>query len=452
MSAIWSEPMTFTRRAGLTGALALSLAGARNGVAASVSPPKALTELTGDGAAGRMLSVGVIARRGDGAIALSYAGGDRLVTGTRGDLTRPFSLDDPFRVASVSKLVTTTGFMSLVASRKVALDDDAADLLGFRLRHPAWPDDKITVRHLLSHTSGLRNGPSYPVPAGHRLSEAFIVGGRHHDRGAWFGPADHAPGDWFCYADVNFALIGQIIERVTGERFDQYMSRTVLKPLGLDAGYNWSGVSQGKRDRAASGRRWNGKAWVTQVDASPPRAPSTDFPQPKAENPVIEKDLKLGENGFLFSPLGGLRLSVRDLDKLASTYAHGGELNRARIIGAAELAQMTEPVWRIDPDRPNGDTEGGFFAGYGLGVECPQGLPGPAGDAFFGDDSSNWRGHFGDAYGWMTGLFWNRQSGATIVFALNGMPEQGRPVAQRSAVTRPEEVILDAAISAMKPA
>jgi len=438
--------MTLTRRAGLTGALALSFARA----AAAASPPKALEELTGDGAAGRMLSVGVIARRGDGAVSLSYAGGHRIASSPRGDVTRPFSLEDPFRVASISKLVTTTGFMTLVASRKVSLDDDAADLLGFPLRHPAWPDDKITVRHLLSHTSGLRNGPSYPVPAGHRLSEAFSVGGRHYDRGAWFGPAEHAPGDWFAYADVNFALIGQIIERLTGERFDRFMTRTVFKPLGLDAGYNWSGVSQGKRDRAASGRRWKDGAWSPQVDASPPRAPATDYPQPKGEPAVAEKDLKLGENGFLFSPLGGLRLSVRDLDRLATTYAHGGEANRVRIVGAAELGQMSEPVWRLDPDRPNGDTEGGFFSAYGLGVECPQGLPGPAGDAFFGEDSQDWRGHFGDAYGWMTGMFWNARNAATICYAINGMPEQGRPAARRSAITGPEEAVIDAAILSLK--
>lgn len=438
--------MNLTRRAGLTGALALSFS--RGATAATRPGP--LDELIGDGASGRMLSVGLIARRGDGALATSFAGGQRIAAGPRGDVSRPFSLDDPFRVASVSKLVTTTGFMSLVASGKVTLDDDAADVLGFPLRHPAWPDDKITIRHLLSHTSGLRNGPSYPVPAGHKLSEAFVVGGRHFDGGAWFGPAEHAPGDWFSYADVNFALIGQIIERLSGERFDRFMTRTVLKPLALDAGYNWSAVSQGKRDRVASGRRWRDNAWSAQVDASPPRAPAVDFPQPKGEASVAEKDLKLGENGFLFSPLGGLRLSLRDMDRLATTYAHAGQWNREQIISPADFAQMTESVWRADPDRPNGDIERGFYGGYGLGVQCPQGLPGPAGDSFFGADSVDWRGHFGDAYGWMTGLFWNGSTGETIVYAINGMPETHRPMAQNSALTGPEEVSINTALAALK--
>lgn len=436
--------MTFTRRAGLTGALAMALSGR-----AFAAPPPELQGLTGDGAVGRLLSVGVIARRGDGTVMLSYAGGQRLASTPRGDVAHAFGLDDPFRVASVSKLVTTTGFMSLVSGRKVSLEDDASDLLGFKLRHPAWPDDKISVRHLLSHTSGLRNGPSYPVPAGHQLSEAFLPGGRNYDGGAWFGPPDHAPGDWFSYADVNFALIGQIMERLTAERFDQFMLRTVLRPLGIDAGYNWSGVSQGKRDRWASGRRWKDKAWLAQVDAHPPAAPAVDFPQPHGEPALSEKDLKVGENGFLFSPLGGLRLSLRDMDRLAVAYAHRGEWNRARIIDATTLAQMVEPAWRVDRDRPNGDTESGFFSAYGLGVTCPQGLPGPNGDAFFGKESSDWRGHFGDAYGWMTGLFWNQRSGATIVYALNGMPEHNRPAARRSAVTAPEEVVLDAALASI---
>ena len=47
----------------------------------------------------------------------------------------------------------------------------------------------------------------------------------------------------------------------------------------------------------------------------------------------------------------------------------------------------------------------------------------------------------------MTGLFWNRRSGASIVYALNGMPEHSRPVAQKSAVTGPEETIINTALS-----
>jgi CubicO group peptidase (beta-lactamase class C family) len=442
--------MTDWTRRGLLGAGAAAVAA---GAAADDESP--LAGLIADGPDG-LLSAGLIARRGDGRLALAASAGRRVSGDGR---VSPFGLDDPFRVASISKMVATTGFMGLAEAGRLSLDDDISGPLGWRLRHPAFPDDPIRIRHLLSHTSALRNGPSYPVPAGHALREAFEPSGRHWDGGAWFGPADRAPGAWFAYADVNFCLIAQIIERVTAERFDRYMTRVVLAPLGLDAGYNWSGVSQAARDRAAPAWRWLDGGWRVQTDGVVPAAPAVAYTQPRDAPPIAEADLKLGDNGFLFSPQGGLRLSVRDLDRLAVMYRAGGALDGARVIAPAALARMITPVWRFDPVHPNGDTGElgpgagpGVFGGYGLGVEIPQGRPGPGGDAFFGPDSGDWRGHLGDAYGWMTGLFWNRADGRTLAWALDGMRETGRAPGRRSALTPAEEAIIDIGLAAFRPA
>ena len=76
---------------------------------------------------------------------------------------RPFALDQPFRVASISKLVAASVFVPLALKTGLNLDGDASDHVGFRLRHPAHPDVAITPRMILSHTSGLRNGKTYPV-------------------------------------------------------------------------------------------------------------------------------------------------------------------------------------------------------------------------------------------------------------------------------------------------
>ncbi len=412
-----------------------------------------LAGLLSDGPDG-LLSAGLIARRGDGRVALATGAGRRLTGPPDALKTSAFGLDDPFRVASVSKMIATVGFMNLVEAGKVALDDDASDRLGFRLRHPAFPDRPILIGNLLSHTSGLRNGPSYPVPAGHALREAFEPTGRHWDNGAWFGPPNRAPGEWFAYADVNFCLIAQIVERLTGERFDRYMTRMVLAPLSLDAGYNWGGVSQAKRDRAAPAWRWLNGHWTVQVDGAVPLAPAVAIPQPKDAPPVAEADLKLGENGFLFSPQGGLRVSVRELDRLAAMFRAGGALDGTRVISRRSLERMETAVWRYDADHPNGETgEGGagegVFQGYGLGMEVPGGRPGPGGDAFFGPGSEDWGGHLGDAYGWMTGLFWNRRDGRTLVWALNGMRETGRETGRRSALTPAEETIIDIGLAAL---
>ena len=107
---------------------------------------------------------------------------------------------------------------------------------------------------------------------------------------------------------------------------------------------------------------------------------------------------------------------------------------------------MQTRAWTYDPAHPNGETDNGLLQSYGLGCEAPIGRPGPGGDRFFGEGRSDWRGHFGDAYGWITGLFWNRRDGRTLVYAINGMPETDRPKPANSSLTAPEETLIDLAL------
>jgi CubicO group peptidase (beta-lactamase class C family) len=427
-------------RRSLLAALGSSLALGGRGRAAAEPLGAVLDPVSGP----PMACAGVIARRGDGSVAMRAAAGQAF--GPAGP--RPFALDQPFRVASVSKMVATSAFLPLAMRKGLNLDGDASPLVGFRLRHPAWPDVAITPRMILSHTSGLRNGKNYPVPIEHNLEEAFQPDGRHYDDGAWFGPPEHRPGGWFAYADVNFALVAQMLERASGERFDRHMHKVLFRPLRLDAGYNWSGVSPAKRARAAAGLHFEGGHWTTQVDAAVPPFPKVAFIRPP-EAPVLPRfDYLVGDNGFVFSPQGGLRLSLSDMDVLARLYAARGRWQERQIIPRVALEAMQARTWTFDPAHPNGETDGGLLQSYGLGCEAPLGRPGPTGDAFFGAGSADWRGHFGDAYGWITGLFWNRRDGRTLVYAIDGMPETGRPRARNSSLTAPEETLIALALGA----
>lgn len=147
---------------------------------------------------------------------------------------RAVTANDPVRIASISKLVTTLGVMRLVDQGRLDLDRDVSDYLGWRLRNPAYPDRPITLAMLLSHRSSLVDGGElYLVPLGVNLRERLA------DPRVW--DAAHAPGsDWFHYTNLNFPVVASVIEKVTGERFDVAMSRLVLKPLKLDACFNWA--------------------------------------------------------------------------------------------------------------------------------------------------------------------------------------------------------------------
>jgi CubicO group peptidase (beta-lactamase class C family) len=432
--------MRFDRRRIIAAAAALPLIG---GAGAWRRQGDALTALADSTGPDTVLGFGVIARDGAGRTVLERVQGEGRLTIDDRLRTWPFGLETPMRIASVTKLVVMTGLMTLVEQGRLALDDDAGELAGFPLRHPAHPDARITPAMLASHTSGLRNGPSYPVPLGHRLSEAFTTGGRHFDDGGWFAPASEPPG-FFAYADVNFAVLAQIAERVSGERFDRFLKRAVLDPVGLDAGLNWSGVSDATRARGSAACRFIDGVWEPQVDAEALPAPAIRVTTPPEAPGLTADDYVVGDNGFVFSPQGGLRASVRDLDWLARSYA--GHADAPQVISRATLERMSAPIWTFDSARPNGHTDRGLLQSYGLSVHIPTGRDG---DAFFGPDSADWRGHFGQAYGLQSGLFWNRRDGRTLAYMISGTPRDAEGLSgARSAASPWEEVILDAALAA----
>ena len=413
------------------------------GAARAGTDTAALAALADPARPDTVMGLGVIARNSAGAVVLEQAHGSGLLMIDGVPRTRAFTLDTPMRIASVTKLVAMTALMTLVEAGRLSLDDDAGDLAGFRLRHPAHPDIRITPAMLASHTSSLRNGPSYPVPLGRGLSEAFTPGGRHFDDGGWFAPASEPPG-FFAYADVNFAVLAQIVERVSGERFDRFVKRTTLDPLSLEAGLNWSGVPDAVRARASAASRLVDGAWAPQVDAEVPPFPAIRVTTPPETPGLTADDYRPGENGFVFSPQGGLRASVRDLDRLARSYA--GHDGVPPLVSSETLDRMSAPLWTWDPASPNGHIDRGLLQSYGLSVHIPTGRDG---DAFFGPDSPDWRGHFGIAYGLQSGLFWNRRDGRTMAYMISGTSRDGEGLSGgRTAASPWEEVIFDAALAA----
>ncbi|MCF8503632.1 MAG: beta-lactamase family protein [Caulobacter sp.] len=355
---------------------------------------------------------------------------------------RAMTPESPVRVASISKLVATLAFMTLVETDRVGLDDDVGDILGFTLRHPHFPKERINPRRLLSHTSGLRDGPSYPVAFGGPLSAALIPGGPQWDDGAWFGPANEPPGDWFAYCNTGFAVLAQVMETVSDARFDQLMARQLFAPLGLDAGYNWNGVSDAKRARAAAlyrkapsddGPYDPAGPWIAQIDEVVPGAPAvTHARAPEAADRPLDS-YRPGENGFVFSPQGGLRASVRDLGVIAALVAG----QDGTLLSAASIALISEPVWRLDARRPNGDGYGGAIRAYGLGCQT---LTGVDGDNLF-DGCDGWIGHAGDAYGLTSGLWLDPTTGRTMSYVITGESRPLKANRGRSAFTRQEELL-----------
>ena len=134
----------------------------------------------------------------------------------------PMTIDTVFDLASLTKVVaTTTSVMQLVEAGRISLEDPVTRYIPQFKRHGK---SGITVRHLLTHMSGLRPGIN---PArrwrGYRAAIEQIVD----------DVPVTPPGERIVYSDLNFILLGEIVRRVSGMSLDQFAHEHLFKPLGM---------------------------------------------------------------------------------------------------------------------------------------------------------------------------------------------------------------------------
>jgi CubicO group peptidase (beta-lactamase class C family) len=315
---------------------------------------------------------------------------------------RRVTADDPVRVASITKLVVALGVMRMVESRKLDLDRDVSDYLGWRLRNPGYPETPVTLRMLLSHTAGVRDGNDYRVPLGKSVQAALA------DPKAW--EAKHPPGRYFAYSNLNFPIIGGVMEKVSGERFDALMQRLVLKPLAIEGCFNWPSCSDARVAKAVVLYHANGSVRGDDLRGKQPDCPV--FTESRCDLSAYRP----GDNGALFSPQGGLRISARDLAKIGQLFFNDG----AGFLKPASMLALVTPLWTYDGS--NGDTESGFFCRYALAVQTLA-TPGEGcRDDPFGDGRQR-VGHAGEAYGLRSGLWIDRAAGQGVAFFATAVPD-----------------------------
>jgi CubicO group peptidase (beta-lactamase class C family) len=158
----------------------------------------------------------------------------------------PMTEDSIFEMASVTKMFTATAVMLLVRERKLVLDDE------YTKYFPEYPYEGVTIRHLLTHTSGM---PDFdveelvgPVLDGEKRipSNSEII---HLIREAGEDPAC-APGEHYEYSDVGYMLLANVVEKVSGMKFEEFMKKNVFEPAGMKD----SGIYHTRRDGRPSDR------------------------------------------------------------------------------------------------------------------------------------------------------------------------------------------------------
>lgn len=156
----------------------------------------------------------------DGQIVFSDAYGKKdLQTG------EPLTTNDIYRIASISKSFSGASIMQLMEQGKVKLSDDVSDIIGFEVRNPRYPDIPITVGMLLSHTSSMLDA-GLPYNNLDAINPAITS---EKDRMVYW--AEYAPGTGYKYCNRALNLTGCLIEKLSGERFDNYVRQQDRKSV-----------------------------------------------------------------------------------------------------------------------------------------------------------------------------------------------------------------------------
>ena len=270
--------------------------------------------------------------------------------------------DTQFRVASISKVVVGRCVAALVESGVAKWGTDVTDILGWSFRHPVFPDIPVTLGMVAAHHAGLDDKAGYLIPCTSTLQDWCM------SRNVFA----REPGTYFQYSNLGYIVLADVIERLSGKTFPS----AITSYLPQTASFNWVGADPQITASALPIYRAGADGFIAQVDQQANPAPA-------------------GNHVGVYSPQGGLRTSM------------AGLLDLARGLRDVDPA----PLWT--PRSGAGDYLDGVFESYGAGLqiyETPRFYPRPL------------IGHFGNAYGFNGGVWYDRTRDLAFAYGLNGLP------------------------------
>lgn len=237
----------------------------------------------------------------------------------------PFTTNTIMNIASISKTFTGVCLMKAVEEKKLSLDEDINRYLPFRVSNPFFPNEKITLRHLATHTSGITDrspiydstyhyGGDSPEPLGDFLKSYFEPGGKYYAKDNFL---DKKPGTYREYCNIAAGLAGYIIERVTGKKLNEYSKQYIFQPLKMkNTGWFFSEINVANHSKLYD------------------RRGDTTYP--------------IQLYGGTTYPDGGVRTSVAELSKFFIALLNDGVYNGARILKKESVGEMTR--FQFTPD------------------------------------------------------------------------------------------------------
>ena len=342
--------------------------------------------------------------------------------GTMGEGREELRPDALFRIASMTKPVTSIAFMQLVEQCKVALEDPVTKVFpefanlsvyagGGGSGAPFVPGQKagpMRMVDLLTHMAGFTYGfqQRTNVDAAYRDSN-FDFARAHLDSDEFIArlgklPLEFSPGERWNYS-VSTDVLGVAVERLSGMRLGDYFEQHIFAPLGMaDTRF---GVAEGQQDRLVDAYQYVPGKPAKLIDAG--------------------KTSKLGRPGKFDSGGGGLVGTIADYHRFTAMLVGGGELDGARVVSPKTLALMTanhlpggQDLTQLSQSLFSESQNAGV--GFGLGFAT---VVDPARTLM---PSSKGEFYWGGAYS--TAFFIDPLEGVTMVFMTQVYPSSAYPV------------------------
>ena len=292
------------------------------------------------------------------------------------DANIPVTDSTIFMLASASKTITATALMQLVEDGMIGLEDPANDHLPFTVVNPNHPDSVITVKQLLTHTASIADNwdiMPYTVgdpttPLGDFLFDYLDASGANYD--PLMNYNSFAPNSTYQYTNIGIALVGYLVETVSGMPFNTYCNQNIFAPLCMD----------------------NTGWFLSELD-------TTRIARPYSYSDGIYTDN--GLYGYADYPDGMLRTTALSLAKFMYAHMNDGNFDGTQLLDPSTVATMrSQVVPAID-------------AGQGIVFYS------------FEDAYGTWWGHNGGDLGVSTNMFFDETTNTGLITLTNSDGDHG---------------------------
>jgi CubicO group peptidase (beta-lactamase class C family) len=247
---------------------------------------------------------------------------------------QPFTTNTMMNIGSIAKTFTGVCLMKAMEQKKLSLDEDINRYLPFKVSNPFFPDEKITLRYIATHTSGIADrqpvydssyyyGSDSPEPLGDFLKNYFVPGGKYYSKDNFLSKK---PGTFREYSNIAAGLAGYIVELVTGKKLNEYSRQYIFEPLQMkNTGWFFSEI-----DLTNHSKLYNREGDTTHL---------------------------IQLYGMTTYPDGGVRTSVADLSRFFTALLNEGTYNGVRILKKKSVREMLRFHFTSDSKPENVDIE-----------------------------------------------------------------------------------------------